>query len=96
MRNDQPISPKLEAQAAHDFLETRFGKHFIEQLSMRYNVLHQSAEREKMTSEQKAMKVERAAGVKFAIDWLVQKDQQLAAGMFPPDKPTPEVPAEQS
>lgn len=64
--------PKLIAEAAKAFSETDFGKHYIAQLSVIYNGLHQDAEGN-LSVEQKALKVERAAGLKIAIDFIAER-----------------------
>jgi hypothetical protein len=79
-------SPKQVAQMAHDFLETPFGKYFINHLSVQYNGLHQEAEDPSLSPAQKAYKVERAAGIKVAINFLLERDQLLQADYYK-DKP---------
>ena len=55
------------------FLVTPLGKQFMLVLHTEYNDLHQAAEAA-TTMEQKALNVERAAGVKFAIGWLLERE----------------------
>ncbi len=76
------IDAKREAELVHDFLGTELGEHYLTQLSLQYNGLHQAAESEALTFEQKALKVEKAAGVKVAIDILTQADALHEAGYF--------------
>ncbi len=73
---------RLIAEAAKGFLDTDFGRHFITQLSLIYNGLHQDAE-QATTSEAKAFKVERAAGLKMAIDYLNERAMRIDRGDFP-------------
>jgi hypothetical protein len=70
------------ATLSSEFLKTELGELFVEQLSLHYNNLHQEAEGDSLTIEQKAMKIERAAGVKFAITWLTSRDELLAQGYW--------------
>lgn len=79
-------TPKQEAEMATAFLETPFGQHYITELGLIYNGLHQDAERGDLSFEQKALKVERAAGVRQAIDWLKGRQGALKAGVFPKDE----------
>ena len=77
-----PAGRKALAELSHDFLQTPLGEYFLTQLSVHYNALHQAAESEELSLAQKAMKIERAAGVKFAIDWFTSRDALLAQGYF--------------
>lgn len=64
--------PKLITEAAKQFSDSEFGKHYIAQLSIIYNGLHQEAEGN-LSIEQKAMKIERAAGLKIALDFISER-----------------------
>ena len=68
--SDELVAISEQAKA---FLASPFGKQYIAALGMQYNGLHQDAEREDLSPSQKAMKVERAAGVKFAISYLEER-----------------------
>lgn len=70
------------ARQVAEFLATDFGTQFIGVLSGKYNDLHHEAESEQLTPAQKGMKVERAAGVKWVIDYLVERDRLLKEGYF--------------
>lgn len=72
---------RLIAEAAKEFANSDFGKHFITKLSLTYNGLHHDAEKAE-TVEAKAMKVERAAGVKVAIDFISERIALLDNGHF--------------
>lgn len=71
---------KRIAELVSEFLETDLGEHYLATLGVEYNGLHQEAESESLTASQKAMKIERAAGVKFAINWLTQRKTLLDGG----------------
>ena len=73
---------KHVATLINQFLETELGQLYVEQLSVHYNGLHQAAEAQGLDIEHKALLVERAAGVKFAITWLTSRDELLAQGYF--------------
>lgn len=73
-------NPAELAKACAEFIETDFGAFYIQQLSLQYNALHQAAESEEMSVERKALTVERAAGLKKAIDFLTTRSALSAAG----------------
>jgi hypothetical protein len=73
------------ASLSAEFLKTELGELFVQQLSLHYNNLHQQAEEDGLSIEQKALKIERAAGVKFAITWLTSRDKLLAEGYWKED-----------
>lgn len=73
---------KTTAEAATKFLKTPFGKQFVQALNLHYNGLHQEAEDKSLSVEQKAMLVERAAGVKVAINYLLQREQLVKGEYF--------------
>jgi len=75
------------AEAADAFAKSEFGERFLSALSLQYNGWHQDAESEQLTSEQKAMKVERAAGVKWAIDYVTTRQMLLKTKAYE-DEPT--------
>lgn len=65
--------PKELAEACADFVKSEFGEFLMFQLGLQYNGLHQSAEASDLTVEQKAMKIERAAGLKLAMDFVTSR-----------------------
>lgn len=83
--SDVKLGPQQIAELADAFLESDFGKHYIQQLQLNYNTLHHEAESQNATAEQKAFLVERAAGVKFAIDYLFLRRQRVLDGEFAED-----------
>jgi hypothetical protein len=85
MSKEDPIEAKRLAEELQAFLATPLGKHILQAFSLRYNTLHQAAEDEWLTAEQKGLKVERAAGVKWAITYLTSRPQLLSEGFY--DKP---------
>ena len=89
--SEQSFTAKQIAEMASSFLESDFGKLYLGYLNTQYNVLHQSAEADDLDVNRKAMKVERAAGVRFGIDWLTGKDKLLKTGYYDEK----EAPAEQ-
>lgn len=64
------------------FLTSAAGERLLVHLSVRYNQLHQDAEQQGLSSEQKAFLVERAAGIKLVIDDLQSPGALLEAGYF--------------
>jgi hypothetical protein len=83
---DSPVDDlKKRAQEAADFLKTDYGMHYLQLLSIKYNQLHQEAEAERLDASAKAFLVERAAGVKFAIDKLTENANLLREGVFRED-----------
>lgn len=76
------LTPKQIAEEANAFIDSPFGKHFINQLQIKYNSLHHDAEHVDLSAEQKAYRVERAAGVKMAIDYLFMRRQRVESGEF--------------
>lgn len=86
MSEARNYSPQQVAQMARDFLTTPFGEYFIEVLSLKYNQLHQQAEDETISAERKAFMIERSAGIKLAINYLIERRDALDAGLVPEDK----------
>lgn len=76
------LSLKEQAQQAKQFLNTQYGAQFITKLSLLYNNLHQEAENEGINVEAKAMKIERAAGLKIAITELTGIVDLLDQGLL--------------
>lgn len=79
---DKPddIDPKQTLEDVHAFMLSDLGKQFMVGMSAKYNDMHHKAELETMTAEQKAFYVERAAGIKFAIDWFTNRNGQYERG----------------
>lgn len=75
-----PIDLKQTLEDVHAFVGSDLGEQYLTSLSAKYNEMHHKAELETMTAEQKAFYVERAAGIKFAIDWLVNRNGQYERG----------------
>lgn len=80
--SDDPLTPKQIAEMANEFTESLFGKWYLSQLSGKYNELHHQAESEELGVDQKAAKVDRAAGVKKAIDIVMERRQRYLSGEF--------------
>lgn len=72
---------KQIAEMASQFVASEFGQYYLTMLSTEYNGWHQEAEGD-LSVEQKALKVERAAGLRFAIDWLTGKDKLVKSGYY--------------
>jgi hypothetical protein len=70
------------AQMASDFLDTPFGEYFMEQMGIIYNDFHQKAEGKDLNIESKAMLIERAAGIKEAIDFILTRKRNLEEGLL--------------
>lgn len=80
--NDNSDTAEQVAEQVQAFLATPLGKRYLQTLSVQYNNLHQEAESEALTPGQKAAKIDRAAGVKFAINWLTDREALRAAEYF--------------
>lgn len=76
----EPIDPLQTVEDVHAFILSDLGKQFMAAMASKYNDFHHKAELETMTAEQKAFYVERAAGVKYAIDWMANRNQQYESG----------------
>lgn len=68
--------PEKQARLTAKALDTEFGQKHLEWLSLLYNALHQEAEGD-LSAEQKAFRIERAAGVKQVIDHLMTQKQLI-------------------
>jgi hypothetical protein len=79
------LDVKRLAQLAQQFLDTVYGGWSIAKLSAIYNNLHHEAE-EAQSIDEKALKVERAAGLRLAIDLLTHDAALLETGYFDNDK----------
>lgn len=82
-----PVDAQKMSEDVHAFMLSDLGIYFMQSLSTKYNDLHHKAELETMTAEQKAFYVERAAGLKFAIDWVANRNQQHESGYFDKKEP---------
>lgn len=82
MKSRAPLEGKQLAQHLKAFIATPLGEQLLRQLSLQYNTLHQEAEGEELTAGQKAFKVERAAGTKWAIDYIMTRVSALDKGMY--------------
>jgi hypothetical protein len=60
-------------------IKSEFGQRHLTWLTLLYNQLHQEAEGD-LTAEQKAFRVERAAGVKQVIDYLMTQQELIESG----------------
>lgn len=67
------MTPEQVNAACYDFIRSDLGQHCLTQWSNKYNELHHTAEGEGLTPAQKAAKVDRAAGLKIAIDFLTTR-----------------------
>lgn len=88
------LTPKQIAEMASSFVESDFGQYYLTQMNLHYNALHQASESEDLSLAHKAYKVERAAGLKFAISWLTGKDSLLKSGYY--DEKRGQEPEEES
>lgn len=75
------LTDKQIAELAQQFLESDFGQYYLSQMNLQYNGLHQRAEGD-IEPHQKARFVDNAAGLKFAIGWLTNRDALLKAGHY--------------
>jgi hypothetical protein len=80
------LTRKQAAELARMFTESEFGQFMMLALSQKYNELHHAAEDETLGIEKKAMIVERAAGLKIAIDFIVNRTEAAKLGEFKDDK----------
>lgn len=91
MTPDKDLDVERLAEMAAEFLETPYGKYAIAKLAELYNQLHHDAEAAESV-DVKAFKVERAAGLRLAMDLLMNDVAAMKAGYF---KKQTETPAEQ-
>lgn len=68
------------------FVASEFGQQAMTAFGLMYNGLHQEAENA-VTSEEKAFKVERAAGLKEAISWFQTRAQMSEQGTLRTKEP---------
>lgn len=80
------LTRKQAAELAKKFAETEFGDFMLMSLGQKYNDLHHDAEGSSLTIEQKAMLIERAAGLKLAIDFVMVRVEAAKRGDFKDDK----------
>lgn len=80
MTDGQPNLEKM-ARLASAFLDTEYGTYYLTTLSELYNDEHHLAEKAD-SAEQKAAHVDRAAGMRRAIDLLTHDAQMLQSGYF--------------
>jgi hypothetical protein len=80
---DAPVqTPAVEiAEDIYGFMHSSTGKHLIKTFTDEYHTLHRKAE-QATTMESKAMLVERAAGVKYAIDWFQERKTNYESGYY--------------
>lgn len=80
MNHSETLDDKALAELAKAFQDDPFGSYVLTQYSLQYNALHQQAESPSLSAEQKAMLIERAAGVKWAIDLITTKVKLMDEG----------------
>lgn len=79
------MSDKTSEEIGQDislFLSTDTGVRYLQALELKYNTLHRNAEEITLNIEQKAMSIERAAGVKWCIEWLTQRSISYESGYY--------------
>lgn len=79
------MSDKTSEETGQDislFLSTDTGVKYLHALELKYNSLHRDAENVTLNIEQKAMSIERAAGVKWCIEWLTQRSISFETGYY--------------
>lgn len=74
--------PQVLGEEQKAFLGTPLGQYVGEKVGQLYSDLHKEAESGDLTSEQKAFKIERAAGVQLVIDILTANAILLDSGTF--------------
>lgn len=67
-----------DARGAYAFLQSEYGSRLMERFIALHYDLHQTAEKEDLTSEQRNMYILRAAGIKQCIN-LIDKEAQLVS-----------------
>lgn len=70
------------AEDVNVFLQSKTGIAYLNVLQSQYNQWHHAAEQAGGTMEGKAMLVERAAGLRYAIDWLQERNDNYANGYY--------------
>lgn len=82
--HDKPeaLDPLTVAEDVNAFLLSDLGKIYMTALNGKYNEMHHKAELETMSAEQKAFYVERAAGLKIAMNWMISRKQNYDNGAY--------------
>jgi hypothetical protein len=82
MRKFDDTDARTVAEYEADFAQSDYGQYILEKIMVQYNELHHAAEAEDIGAEAKAFKVERAAGLKLAIDLLTANANLMDSGIF--------------
>lgn len=75
-------TPEIIGQDIQGWLLTDTGKRYIDALDFKYRELHRKAEDDTISLERKGMMIERAAGVKWCIEWLTQRSVNFESGYY--------------
>lgn len=76
------LDPMTLAEKLQAFMDSDAGLTHLTALNNEYNQLHHKAEDNTLEPYQKSYLIERAAGIKWCIDWLMTRKQNLEAGRY--------------
>lgn len=76
------LDPMTLAEKLQVFMEGDAGLALMTAMNNEYTQLHHKAEDNSLQPYQKAYLAERAAGIKWCIDWLMTRKQNLEAGRY--------------
>jgi hypothetical protein len=76
------LDPMTLAEKLTAFLDGDAGPVYLNALNTEYRQLHHKSEDTSLPPYQKAYLVERAAGIKWCIDWLMTRKRNLEDGRY--------------
>jgi hypothetical protein len=76
------LDPMTLAEKLTAFMDSDTGLALLTAMNNEYNQLHHKAEDFTLSMEHKAYKVERAAGIKWCIDWMMTRKANLERGAY--------------
>ena len=86
-----------DARGAYQFIQTPYGERLIQRLVELHSGLHEQAEGDSISIEQKAVLVTKAAGIKQCLDIILKEAALVSSGelerMEHLDKMEKEIPA---
>lgn len=71
-----------DARGAYAFLQSEYGSRFVERLVALHSGLHEAAEGDGITSEQRSTMIIKASGIKQTIDLILKEAQLVTSGQL--------------
>lgn len=71
-----------DARGAYAFLQSEYGGRLVERFIALHSGLHEAAEAEKLTNEQRSTLIIKAAGIKQCIDLILKEAQLVSSGQL--------------